>query len=194
MTQDASGAEHQIAKAEHVGRTCPYCRFPLKEGGEIALCRHCRAAHHADCWTDNGGCAVLGCAGAPSAREAEQTARMSPASVPSHTETPRLQPDVPAQVVTRRVVAPTGYVPAPPPAAGGTTGTTKGIVAALIALAVAIGGVAVALALKKSGNTDTIAQVAEHAPGHVDDRRHGAAGDCDSPCQHQLPQQRIYDN
>lgn len=49
------------------GRNCPYCRFPLKPGVPVLQCPACRSLHHAECWSDNGGCAVLGCAAAPQA-------------------------------------------------------------------------------------------------------------------------------
>lgn len=32
---------------------------------DLVQCGVCSAPHHDDCWADNGGCAVLGCAGAP---------------------------------------------------------------------------------------------------------------------------------
>jgi hypothetical protein len=53
---------------EHAGRTCPYCRFPVKPGGAIRVCEDCHAAYHGDCWSENQGCAVLGCAGGLSER------------------------------------------------------------------------------------------------------------------------------
>lgn len=40
---------------------CPYCHFALK-GSNIVSCPSCGAGHHAECWEENGGCAVLGCA------------------------------------------------------------------------------------------------------------------------------------
>src|SRR5205807_1402812 len=54
------------ATRDQTGRACPYCRFPLKEGTEMVVCGTCKAAHHADCWDDNHGCAVVGCAAGPS--------------------------------------------------------------------------------------------------------------------------------
>jgi hypothetical protein len=45
------------------GRSCPYCRFPLKEGAEAVVCQRCHAMHHADCWEDNSGCSIVGCRG-----------------------------------------------------------------------------------------------------------------------------------
>lgn len=56
------------------GRNCPYCRFPIKEGGRIYECGNCRAVHHEDCWADNGGCAITSCAGGPSAHPTAVTA------------------------------------------------------------------------------------------------------------------------
>jgi hypothetical protein len=56
-----------IAIREDTGRTCPYCRFPLKEGSPAERCDACGSLHHEDCWTDGGGCAVLGCSQAGAA-------------------------------------------------------------------------------------------------------------------------------
>jgi len=47
------------------GNTCPYCRSPVARGGDIKDCPSCGAEHHADCWAENGGCAVVGCAAGP---------------------------------------------------------------------------------------------------------------------------------
>src|SRR3954451_22643706 len=63
---------------EEVGRNCPYCRFPLKEGAASARCGSCHASHHADCWGDNGGCAVIGCASAPGASTTVSVAAVAP--------------------------------------------------------------------------------------------------------------------
>lgn len=45
-------------------RACPYCRFPIKGGAATTECPTCGALHHADCWIENRGCAVVGCASA----------------------------------------------------------------------------------------------------------------------------------
>lgn len=74
---------------------CPYCHTALAAGSEQP-CRVCRTPHHADCLAENGGCAVLGCAGAPAAQ----------ASAPAGP--PDLQP----------VPIPGGYQQHPPPPAG----------------------------------------------------------------------------
>ena len=64
MTQPAGPAP---ARPENVGRTCPYCRFSIKLDVEVVACPSCHAVHHGECWQDNGGCAVVGCAAAPDA-------------------------------------------------------------------------------------------------------------------------------
>lgn len=43
---------------------CPYCTTPIGAAAEH-VCDDCGARHHADCWTDNGGCAVALCAAGP---------------------------------------------------------------------------------------------------------------------------------
>jgi hypothetical protein len=45
-----------------VGRVCPYCRFPLDQATETIECHSCHAIHHTDCWFENSGCAINGCA------------------------------------------------------------------------------------------------------------------------------------
>jgi TM2 domain-containing membrane protein YozV len=44
---------------------CPYCRTDIAAGDEPLLCEGCGAAHHADCYTENGGCTIFGCSKAP---------------------------------------------------------------------------------------------------------------------------------
>jgi TM2 domain-containing membrane protein YozV len=46
---------------------CPYCRSAVGEAeGERKDCPGCGTPHHADCFAENGGCTVFGCANAPS--------------------------------------------------------------------------------------------------------------------------------
>jgi TM2 domain-containing membrane protein YozV len=46
---------------------CPYCRTEVGEAeGERKDCPGCGTPHHADCFAENGGCTVFGCANAPS--------------------------------------------------------------------------------------------------------------------------------
>ncbi|MHB8533483.1 MAG: RING finger protein, partial [Solirubrobacteraceae bacterium] len=41
-----------IAAARDSGRSCPYCRFPIKEGVEVQRCPSCDALHHLECWDE----------------------------------------------------------------------------------------------------------------------------------------------
>ena len=43
---------------------CPYCREAIAEADSRA-CPACNTPHHADCWSENGGCTVFGCTAAP---------------------------------------------------------------------------------------------------------------------------------
>jgi hypothetical protein len=52
---------HEMTSAADSGRSCPYCRFPLKQGAEAWRCDACNSLHHEDCWRDGSGCAILGC-------------------------------------------------------------------------------------------------------------------------------------
>jgi hypothetical protein len=69
---------------ELAGTSCPYCRFPLKQGAEVVVCSACAAPHHADCWHDNGGCAVFACEGghAPTSTEHRSVATAATTSEP----------------------------------------------------------------------------------------------------------------
>jgi TM2 domain-containing membrane protein YozV len=45
---------------------CPYCRGPFDETGPPTIyCTACGVPHHEDCYQENGGCTVFGCARAP---------------------------------------------------------------------------------------------------------------------------------
>jgi TM2 domain-containing membrane protein YozV len=46
---------------------CPYCRTEVGDAdGQRKDCSSCGTPHHADCYAENGGCTVFGCANAPS--------------------------------------------------------------------------------------------------------------------------------
>jgi TM2 domain-containing membrane protein YozV len=49
-----------------VNPVCPYCRTEVDaaDGGRVD-CSECHTPHHQDCFTENGGCTVFGCAQAP---------------------------------------------------------------------------------------------------------------------------------
>lgn len=63
-----------------VGKTCPYCQFPLKQDSEAVQCPVCKVPHHRGCWEENGGCTTFGHQGLreearqlPAARETQLT-------------------------------------------------------------------------------------------------------------------------
>ena len=60
---EAEPATPESAAAEYIGKTCPYCRFPIKPGEDIVVCPACKVPHHEDCWRENGGCTTYGCTG-----------------------------------------------------------------------------------------------------------------------------------
>jgi hypothetical protein len=51
---------------------CPFCLAGITSGESTQTCPSCRAVYHADCWAENGGCAVYGCSQVP-ATEARQS-------------------------------------------------------------------------------------------------------------------------
>jgi hypothetical protein len=81
MSPDSRPVEH-VAAGDHVGRKCPYCRFPLKSGIRAMECGACHAIHHLDCWQDNGGCTVMGCAWAPGKTPRLVVDPLAPGSLP----------------------------------------------------------------------------------------------------------------
>jgi Prokaryotic RING finger family 1 len=91
------------------GRSCPYCRFPLKQGAEGVACAACGAVHHADCWQDNGGCAIMGCAGA-----GEESASPGAPNQPATMKMPAVGLRQPAAVPPPPAGAPTARAGASP--------------------------------------------------------------------------------
>jgi len=119
------------ATAHEAGRSCPYCRFPLKEGAPVARCPVCGSVHHTECWDENGGCAVVACAGGPAA-------------------TATTMPGAPAETFA---TAPTAPYAAPPARWAPPRSRTSGwLIVALIVLALAAGGGAVAVVMQQKSN------------------------------------------
>lgn len=44
---------------------CPYCRTNISAEDRATVCEGCATAHHADCYTENGGCTIFGCSKGP---------------------------------------------------------------------------------------------------------------------------------
>lgn len=121
--------------AADAGRTCPYCRFALKQGVEGRRCEVCGAVHHADCWADGAGCSVLGCAGGGSG---EATVAVPPV--------PAAAPPAPAPAVAAPAVAPRG------------TGADRRMLVGLV-IGLAVAGAGVGGYLVAHGGGDGEAQV-----------------------------------
>lgn len=132
----AGGPAARAVREDEAGRNCPYCRFPLKTGAPAAICPACSAAHHAECWTDNRGCAVIACAAAPS--------RI--ASAPS---TPSQSPTLkhPAAGGTQTPAQSASQLASPPPARPRGSASNRGLALAIAALAVGVIAVAAVLLL-----------------------------------------------
>ncbi len=45
----------------YVGKTCPYCQFPIKQDSNVVECSDCLTPHHRERWQENGGCTTFGC-------------------------------------------------------------------------------------------------------------------------------------
>ncbi len=50
-----------VLSQNHIGKTCPFCQFPLKTDSDCLHCPSCKVPHHRDCWEQNGGCTTFGC-------------------------------------------------------------------------------------------------------------------------------------
>jgi hypothetical protein len=44
---------------------CAFCLTDLAETDDATSCPQCQTKYHAECWTENGGCAVYGCSRGP---------------------------------------------------------------------------------------------------------------------------------
>lgn len=47
------------------GSVCAICQSALGPADAKSACPACRAEYHADCWQENGGCAIYGCSEVP---------------------------------------------------------------------------------------------------------------------------------
>ena len=56
--------EHEIASPEK-SVSCAICLSPVAHGEAETKCGECDALYHAECWQENGGCAVYGCSQVP---------------------------------------------------------------------------------------------------------------------------------
>lgn len=87
-TSIPGGAQPHLATKEEIGKTCPYCRFPIKPREQIIACPACELPHHADCWKENGGCTTYGCRMAPGTATSAPRPSIQPPYMPSPMPTP----------------------------------------------------------------------------------------------------------
>lgn len=91
----STGGRPQTADRQFVGKTCPYCRFPIKPGDQIVVCPACQVPHHADCWEENQGCTTYGCTGRAAGTAASQwTVSDAPGPRAPGPSSPQMSPDV----------------------------------------------------------------------------------------------------
>lgn len=162
------GPKRTTATPDDAGRSCPYCRFPLKEGAECVECGVCHAGHHADCWDDNGnGCAVVACAGGPSEETRELAAQTARQPQPQQVQP---QPAAPLAATS------------PAPAASwagaesrGSRGPGPWLIAAVLVLALSVAGGAFAVVRSQNSGATTPTRTVTTAEASPN------AGDTDSP-------------
>jgi hypothetical protein len=51
------------------GLICAICQSPLHADDPKSACPACKAEYHSDCWQENGGCAIYGCAEVPNVEQ-----------------------------------------------------------------------------------------------------------------------------
>jgi TM2 domain-containing membrane protein YozV len=84
---------------------CPYCRMPFDgESPAKIYCTACGTPHHEDCYFENGGCTVFGCAKAPADDPKLQV---------SYSDLNAAMPQQPVVAVQQPVVAPLPQFPSP---------------------------------------------------------------------------------
>ena len=72
----------------YVGKTCPFCQYPIKPGEVVTVCPACGVPHHADCWqSNNNQCTTYGCTGRK--QEIEQTQHYNAAPVSPKPKQPK---------------------------------------------------------------------------------------------------------
>jgi len=127
--------------SQEAGKTCPYCRFPLKSGGLAERCDGCATIHHEECWRDGNGCAVLGCRMAGTASTGG-VGVVAPGSPTSDT------PPMPVSFSTR-----------PPPISSGNRSLLIGLAAGLL---IAGAGTFIATRSTKSSSSTPVARAGEY--------------------------------
>jgi hypothetical protein len=147
-----------LASAADAGRSCPYCRFPLKEGAPAERCDACGCLHDEDCWMDGNGCAVLGCVGAGTV--------VASAVAPAGAAVPT-SPDL---------GLPASHAPSAQTAVSGTGGLRWLILACVIAVAgIAVGALLSTRVLSGGGKPVPVAAASLHPSAPVGSRAQQAS-------------------
>lgn len=66
----------------YIGKICPYCKTKIMEGDAVIVCPDCGMPHHAECWQENQGCTVFGCAGGAKDAPVSTPAPNAPVNTP----------------------------------------------------------------------------------------------------------------
>jgi len=160
-----------MATPNDVGRPCPYCRFPLKEGAPVHVCESCGSVHHAECWADGGGCAVFGCLAAGTAAVASAPAAAAP---PQAYAAPPTDTYAAPTAYQQPPAAQPRYASPPPPGPQDKQPANPGTRPLIIALAVvvALAGIAVGVAVaggafSSNGNAAKVVTVHQQVKSHT---------------------------
>ncbi|HLF91930.1 MAG TPA: RING finger protein [Planctomycetota bacterium] len=62
------------ATAAEAGQLCAICQTAVGSGESVGPCPACSAAFHDECWKENGGCAIYGCARMPQTTKSDDAA------------------------------------------------------------------------------------------------------------------------
>jgi hypothetical protein len=54
-------SEKPVVERQCIGKTCPYCQSPIKQGVFVVIYPGCNIPHHKERWEENGGCTTSGC-------------------------------------------------------------------------------------------------------------------------------------
>ena len=89
---------------------CPYCRMSFDATGPTKIyCTACGVPHHEDCYQENGGCTVFGCARAPADDPKMQVSYNDLNTVAAQTRSPvEPQPMTPVPELPPRYRGPLG--------------------------------------------------------------------------------------
>jgi TM2 domain-containing membrane protein YozV len=108
---------------------CPYCRMPFDDSGPpMIYCTACGVPHHEDCYQENGGCTVFGCARAPADDPKLQVSQsdLNAAAAAATTQmlSVQAQPQTPASPFPSRYGGPLGLAQPAPAAAAAAAAPT----------------------------------------------------------------------